>query len=169
MVPFSSLPRKRRPREHVIADLSLNHLERFILEAGHTIQRVVSDYGYDLMVTTFDEAGYIEAGAVYIQLKASESLTAQGNAFPFDLDVRDYNLWLTEESPVLVVLYDASRRKAYWVCVQDFFRRREREPRPGAKTVRVLVPRRQSVTRSGVVAIRTLKGKWAGRILRSTP
>jgi hypothetical protein len=36
-------PRKRRTREHVIADLSVNYVERFILEEGHTVQRVGSD------------------------------------------------------------------------------------------------------------------------------
>ena len=39
------LPRKRRTREHVIADLSVNHVERIILEAGHAVQRPTSDYG----------------------------------------------------------------------------------------------------------------------------
>ncbi len=29
-------PRKRRTREHVIADQSVNHLERFIIDEGHT-------------------------------------------------------------------------------------------------------------------------------------
>jgi hypothetical protein len=29
-------PRKRRTRQHVIADLSIHHVERFILEEGHT-------------------------------------------------------------------------------------------------------------------------------------
>ena len=48
-------PRKRRTRQHVIADLSVHHVERFILEQGHTAQRLSSDNGYDLLVSTFDE------------------------------------------------------------------------------------------------------------------
>lgn len=32
--------RKRRTREHVIADISLNHLEHFVLRAGHVVHRV---------------------------------------------------------------------------------------------------------------------------------
>ena len=42
-------PRKQRTRQHVIADLSVHHVERFILEEGHTAQRLSSDYGYDLL------------------------------------------------------------------------------------------------------------------------
>jgi hypothetical protein len=68
----------------VIADLSVHHLEGFILEEGHTAQRFGSDYGYDLVMRTFDEEGYVEPGSVYFQLKASESLQAVGADFAFD-------------------------------------------------------------------------------------
>jgi hypothetical protein len=55
-------PRKRRTRQHVIADLSIHHVEGFILEEGHTAQRLGSDYGYDLILWTFDEQGYGYSG-----------------------------------------------------------------------------------------------------------
>ena len=71
-------PRKRRTREHVIADQSVNHLERFIIDAGHTAQRLGSDYGYDLIVWAFDEQGYAEPGAIHFQFKAMEALRAGG-------------------------------------------------------------------------------------------
>ena len=67
-------PRKRRTRQHVIADLSVHYLEGFILEAGHTAHRLGSDYGYDLLVSTFDEQGYAESGSIYFQFKAMERL-----------------------------------------------------------------------------------------------
>jgi hypothetical protein len=54
------IPRKRLTRENVIADQSMNFVERFIYAAGFTAQRLASDYGYDLMMTTFDDIGYIE-------------------------------------------------------------------------------------------------------------
>jgi hypothetical protein len=38
-------PRKRRTRQHVIADLSVHHVEGFVLAEGHTAQRVERDYG----------------------------------------------------------------------------------------------------------------------------
>jgi len=52
-------PRKRRTRAHVIADQSVNHVERYVLDEGHTVQRLGSDYGYDLVLFTYDEKGYI--------------------------------------------------------------------------------------------------------------
>src|SRR5436190_6999365 len=90
-------PRKQRTRQHVIADLSVHYVEGFILEEGHTAQRLSSDYGYDLLHRTFDENGYAEPDLVYIQLKATESLAAVESSYVFDLDIRDFNLWMREE------------------------------------------------------------------------
>jgi hypothetical protein len=53
-------PRKRRTREHVIAALSANHVERFIVQCGFAFEVTRSDYGYDLAMKTFDDEGYIE-------------------------------------------------------------------------------------------------------------
>jgi hypothetical protein len=151
-------PRKRRTREHVIADLSIHHVEGFILEEGHTVQRLGSDYGYDLIVWTFDEQGYAEPGAIYAQFKAMEALEKRGQDYVYDLDIRDYNLWVREEAPVLLILFDATRRRAFWLPVQRYFREgASRQPRKGAKTVRVRVPQRQIVNRSAIAAMRALK------------
>jgi hypothetical protein len=79
------------------------------------------DYGYDLTLFTFDERGYIEPGAVYLQFKASDKFEISGNDRLFDLDIRDYNLWMAESMPVILVLFDASRRRAFWVHIQHHF------------------------------------------------
>lgn len=152
-------PRKQRTRQHLIADQSVNHVERFIIDAGHTAHRLTPDYGYDLVLFTYDKKGYLEPGAVYLQLKATENLTALGRHFTFDLDIRDYNLWVIEEMPVILILFAASRRRAYWLCVQDYFGEDSvRRPKQAAKTVRVRVPRQQRVTEGAIARWRRLKG-----------
>jgi len=83
--PFQ--PRKRRTRQHVIADLGVHHVEGFILEEGHTSQRLGSDYGYDLIMSPFDARGYAEPGVVFFQVKAAETLETVGSSYGFDLDV----------------------------------------------------------------------------------
>lgn len=151
-------PRKQRTRQHMIADLSINHVERIILEAGHTTLRMIPDYGYDLVLFTYDELGFTEPGSVYMQVKASETLDAVGMDYVFDLDIRDYNLWRREEAPVILILFAAFRRRAYWLWVQNYFRQDAfRQPNKGAKSVRVRVPQRQPVTRKAVAAWRNLK------------
>ena len=53
-------------RQHVIMDQSVNYVgERFIIDEGHTTQRLENDYGYDLLLFTFDEQGYVSNRAWY--------------------------------------------------------------------------------------------------------
>lgn len=54
--------RERRTRQHVIADLSINFVEREALLAGFTIQRLHHDYGPDLMLNTYNETGDVLPG-----------------------------------------------------------------------------------------------------------
>jgi hypothetical protein len=163
-------PRKRRTRQHVIADQSVNHVERFIIDEGHIVQRVDKDYGYDLILFTFDERGYAEPGMIRLQLKAAESLHRIGSYYVFDLGIRDYNLWTIEELPVVLILFDASRRRAYWLSVQQYFNADPaRQPRRGAKTVRVRVPARQLVNRRGIAVIRGLKRTTSLQVFGAHP
>ncbi len=157
-------PRKQRTRQHAIAAQSVSHVERFIIDEGHTGQRLEYDYGYDLHVITYDANGYAEPGSVYLQLKASEALEALGADYVFDLDVRDYNLWMMELMPVILVLFDASTKRAYWLHVQQYFREgQSRRPKKGAKTVRVRLPLRQTVNRRAVAKMRVAKQEALGR------
>lgn len=151
-------PRKQRTRQHVISDQSVNYVERFIIDAGHTAQRVEKDYGYDLLLFTFDEQGYAEAGLVSLQLKASETLGQSGTDYVFDLDSRDYNLWIMDRKPVFLILFEASRRRAYWLNVQDYFQGDPaRRPRAGTKTVRVRIPATQALNRRSIARMRVTK------------
>lgn len=68
----------RRTRAHRIADLSVHHLEGFVLRQGHTLEIYRNDYGYDVALYTYaydDEGdGEIEPGEIKNQLKATDSL-----------------------------------------------------------------------------------------------
>ncbi len=150
--------RKRRTRGHVIADLSHNHLERFIFEEGHAAHRLVPDYGYDVAMQTFDADGRVEPGLVHWQLKASEAWVVTRESVAFDLDVRDYTLWIAERQPVILMLYDVAKRRGYWLDVQEYFRApRTPRPRPDSKTVRVRIPVAQTVTRRAIRLIHARK------------
>jgi len=120
--PLAPEARPQRTREHVIADLSMNFVERFIFEAGHSVMRVPADYGYDLLTQTFDEQGYAEEGFISLQLKATDSIGRfeRAESFSFPLEMRHCNLWRRERLPVYFILYDAPGRRAYWVHVQAY-------------------------------------------------
>jgi hypothetical protein len=162
-----TIPRKRRTRQHIIAAQSVNYVERFIIDEGHTAQRWEADYGYDLFVQTYDKDGYVEPGSIRMQLKASETLHRVGNRYVFDLDRRDYNLWNLELMPVILVLFDASKRRAYWVHVQGYFQASDMgKPARNAKSVRIRVPVRQPVNHRAIVQLRELKQQTQVRLRR---
>ncbi len=116
-------PRKRRTREHVIADLGVNHLERHILLCGHTPQRITHDYGYDLSMITYSRGGEVEGGWVYFQVKATNRLPLlkDKKTRSWTVSRRDLRLWLSEMYPVILVVYHATRDRAYWLDVQEYF------------------------------------------------
>lgn len=137
---------------------SVNYVERFIIDEGHTAERLANDYGYDLVLYTYDEEGYAEEGAVYLQLKVSENLKASADNFVFAMDLRDYRRWTRELMPVILILFDATMRRAYWLYVQRYFQvDPSRKPRQGARTVRVRVPKRQAVSRTAIKTMRAYK------------
>jgi hypothetical protein len=124
---MTKLPHKRRTREHIISDLSVNHVERHALLCGYVLERSVHDYGIDLELYTFTKQGETEAGTVLLQLKATDRLTIRPNqdTFPFRIERKDLVLWLAQPMPVILVVYDARKDTAYWLYMQSHFRRRK--------------------------------------------
>jgi len=119
-VPKKTANGKRRTREHVIADLAFNHVERHVLRCGYTMHRVVQDYGLDAALRTFARGGVLETGATWVQLKATDSVRRlrQTAAIRTRVQRRDLLSWLGELYPVILVLYDARKDRAHWMHVQ---------------------------------------------------
>ncbi|MEC4818158.1 MAG: DUF4365 domain-containing protein [Scytonema sp. PMC 1069.18] len=117
------MPRKKRPREHIIADLSVNYVERYVLLCGYSVERIEYDYGYDLLVFTYNAEGEIENGQIYVQLKATDSLStlADQQTITFTLMRSDLELWLFEPMPCILIIYDARDTQAYWLYLQAYF------------------------------------------------
>jgi Domain of unknown function (DUF4365) len=156
--------RKRRTREHTIADLSVNHIERQALLCGYTLERFHYDYGLDLRMFTYNHDGEIDNGNVLFQAKASDRVKVRPGqkTVSFRIDRRDLIHWLAQLSPVILILYDAKRDIAYWLYVQSYFRRQ-----PGfnlfvaGKSVTVKIPVANVVDGD---AIRKL-GRFRDRVL----
>jgi len=131
------MQRKRRTREHVIADLSVNHVERFILRCGWIAQRLFPDYSLDLFMRTVDANGDLENGGVWFQLKATDGLkiVAKRQAIAMRLEGRDLVYWLREDSPVVLIVFDAMQERAWWLDLQASLR--AAPPAKGSLTVHV--------------------------------
>lgn len=118
-----NIVRKRRTREHIIADLSVNHVERQILLCGHTAERTRHDYGYDLLMTTYDANGETESGEVCLQLKATDTLPVlKGEGtISWRIARSDLARWMDDPFPVILAVYDTQAEMAYWLYVQRHF------------------------------------------------
>ncbi len=89
---------------------------------GHSAQRVQFDYGYDLVMQTFDyegdtrrKQGTYESGNVYFQFKATENLRVLEDGITAALPVarKHLELWRHELMPVILILYDATAAQTY--------------------------------------------------------
>lgn len=123
---------KQRTREHIIADLSVNHAERAFLLAGYTSNRFVADYGYDLFIATFDDSGYAEPDLIYVQMKSSDApeYLQNGDFITVRVDDRDDAMWRRERNPVALIMYDAARDVAFYLDYQTL-------PQSSRRSVRI--------------------------------
>jgi hypothetical protein len=152
--------KKRRTREHVIADLSVNHVERYALLCGFSVEPVRMDYGIDLIVHTFNRKGEFENGRLLFQLKATDRLkvSADGQTVACRIERSDLRYWLREPMPVILVLYDARANVAYWLNVQTHFRaRRGFELSQVGEMVTVAIPRINVLDRAAMNSIARYK------------
>ena len=146
MVKRFAIRRKRRTREHVIADLGINYVERQVLLCGHTVEWRVHDYGIDLLMKTYDHNGEVENGEVLFQLKATDrpQVALAGQAITLRVERADLASWLGEPMPVILMVYDARADRAYWLYVQREFEKMSGfDPSRGSRTVTIRVPKSQ--------------------------
>jgi hypothetical protein len=141
--------RKRRTREHVIADLGINYVERQVLLAGFTVERILHDYGIDLELFTYAADGTIQLGSIPLQVKATERARRvdRGAAISIRIERTDLLAWLSCLEPVILVVYDVTDACAWWLYVQaDFAARGVPRPPRLAATVSLRIPIEQRLT-----------------------
>jgi len=163
-------PRKRRTREHVIADLSINHVERQVLIAGHTVERKFHDYGIDLTLSTYTQEGETEAGAMFIQVKATDHLKTvqQGQFVTIRIERVHLRSWLFELTPVVLIVYDATADRAFWLCAQTAFVGAQRfRIVQGSQWLTVRIPATQVLNSAAVDGFRSIRQAMLDRFLRS--
>ncbi len=90
---------------------------------GFSVERVEKDYGYDLILFTYDKNRELENGQIYVQAKATEKAKhlKRTSNISFTLEKSHLATWLSEPMPVILTLYDVSQDKAYWLYLQSFF------------------------------------------------
>ncbi len=154
--------RKRRTRQHQIEDLSYNFVEAQVLDAFCVMRRYTErDYSYDASVRTFVENGEIENGEFYIQVKATDNLrySRRNKGYELTLERRDLELWLNQRYPVLVVLYDAKRKRGFYIDLHKYFRENRLLLRKINKNKQVFLSPKNEFSPQVVKYYRTIKNE----------
>ncbi|MDA1049365.1 MAG: DUF4365 domain-containing protein [Planctomycetota bacterium] len=148
--------RKRRTREHIIADLGVNYVERQVLKCGHAVNRTSpgQDYGVDLVVLTFDENCELENGQIEIQVRATEQVKPlkSGEVFAQRLETAHVSHWVMQPFPVILAVYDASQERAWWLNIQQAAEQRQLDDL--GESVTVHLPFANEFTESAVEQFR---------------
>ncbi len=148
--------RKLRTRQHVIEDLSFNHIEKQILNAGFTMYRnSANDYGIDGYIQTFRPTGEIDRKTVDFQLKSTDNIRylQKKQAHVFDLSVKDLEFWLSRDRPILLLLYDAIKDVAYYIDLATYFEKNKKSLAKVNKFVRVYLPAQQIFNQQAALAL----------------
>ncbi len=131
--------RKRCTRQHFIEYLSYNYVEKQCLLARCTWERKTHDFSLDGFINTYNQKGEIENEEIDVQVKATEKVSKLKTTgkIVFDLSIRDLEYWLAVTGLVVVVLYDASLDKGFYLEIGDYFRKNRKHLENANKFVRV--------------------------------
>lgn len=129
---MSDAERPERTREHYIDALGRNYIERFVLLQGHVTDEPKPDYGYDIVITTFDykgsddfNSGEVENGSIYVQLKSTDKLKVgkkDTRRISFSIKRRHVIYWIGEPLPVILIVHSVADKRAYWLHMQPYLK-----------------------------------------------
>jgi hypothetical protein len=68
--------------------------------------------------------------------------------------------WLLEWVPVVLILYDATAERAYWLAVQEYARQRDIDPDTEGESVTLAVPLANVFDPAAVRVVRDLKQQY---------
>lgn len=156
---------KKRTREHVIADLSVNFVERQALLCSYSVERIVHDYGIDLILFSYNDEGEVEPGELLLQLKAKNQprILTDGKHLSFKIETADLQHWLRQPMPVILVVFDAVKEVGYWLYVQAYCQRKKLVPDPAKKETVVRIPLENQVNPAAMKRFARFKEKIAAQ------
>jgi hypothetical protein len=118
---------------------------------------------------TYSQSGESEPGLAFFQVKAADRLPVLrgGTTISWPASRRDLKLWLSEAYPVVLVVYDGQREKAYWLHVQEYFASRTTSDLfTVGETINVHIPLRSRINLHAVEQIAQRKREMNQRMKR---
>ena len=106
---------------------------------------------------TFNDQGEIENEGVWFQLKATDHPNYRENEklLSFYVEVADIENWRRQIFPVILVVYDAVRKIAYWLHIQEYME--SVRPNLRQKTLTIHLNTEQILNRDAIQEFRRRK------------
>ena len=112
-----------RPRNQVLADEAVIFISGVANRCNFAVQPFNPDYGLDLLMMTVGENSLIENGWIYVQSKGTEAARRLADGrIPFRMEAKHAAYYLREAYPIILVVYEARHRRAYWLHTQPHIR-----------------------------------------------
>lgn len=141
--------------------MSINFLERQVLHRGHQLVKVPQpEYGTDALMRHFaPHSREIENGWVEFQVKATDHITFVSNeqCVTCRIETSHLHYWYWEvHCPLMLVLYDAQKNRAFWLDVQDFVDTQKIPATSAGETLTVRIPTANKLTLRAIDHFRKL-------------
>jgi hypothetical protein len=94
----------------------------------------------------FAPDGSVENGEVRFQVKATDDLKVSRGIIRCRVETADVHYWYWEDSPFVLVVYDAKNDRAYWLYLRAYVDKHPRLLESDQSTVTVRIPMRNKVT-----------------------
>jgi hypothetical protein len=149
----------RRPRFHVLEDISRNKLHEAFGSVGWTVEDLRQDYGEDLFVRIFvDEVA--TPLSFFVQAKGTDNIVRHTDShtgkIEFPVKRRHVEHWNQFWEPVILSLWDSKSNSTSWNCVQTYLSTKEGEAALAAPSDSIKIPLDKRLDSVGLVRIHAI-------------
>jgi hypothetical protein len=155
----------KRPRSHVLEDLSRIRLHEAFEKEGWTVEDLAKDYGEDLLVRIF-ENGQATPYSFFVQAKSSDHIekyfSSDTRYIKLAVELGHVRHWIRFLEPVILTIWDSCSDTTYWACVQRHLGEKAKLS-SRRKTIQIAIPRRNTLDDDGLKRIRGVTKLRFGR------
>lgn len=125
--------------QRTLEEISVDFV-REVFRGWRVASQQATDVGIDLRFEIVDSDGSTTGAEVSCQVKATKKLHVSGDAVTQRLKLSTANYFLVRPELVLLIIYDARKRQAYWSWVQDYLRQNWSGAWEQQKTLTIKLP-----------------------------
>jgi hypothetical protein len=107
---------------------------------------------------------YLKVGKPAQRWPVRRQASANGQVVAVRLESRDIAAWCNDPFPVILIVYDASEERAYWLHVQSYFANRRRPRRGTGATTTVYLPRDRILDEAAIRQFAAIRDRVMARL-----